>query len=105
MGITLLLHLPGGELPFMEYTTMDISRRDSDFHINTTNDKQDLAFNAFFDQIQGLLEGKKTFSITIQAEKAQAAFDGMAVDYHLNTGIEVLHFGKPIEQTEENVEQ
>lgn len=102
MSIVLVLHFTDRrELVFDKYTTLDINRSSiNDIHINATNTNEDLQFNGVFEEIAGLLGDDKCFSVTIKREKGQATFDGMAVDYYLNAGAEVLHFGRRVQQSE-----
>lgn len=104
-NISLVLHLPGHDLFFYDYTTLDIGRRGNEININITNSTPDLAFNATFDKILELLGNEESFSITVVTEKGEVTFHSMAADYHLNNATEVLHFGKVIRvQNEQETE-
>lgn len=92
MGLTLVLHLPGGDIPFTEYTSLDINRNAREAHINATNDKQDFAFNKFYEKILTLKAPDSPFPVTVKQEKGEAIFNDITVDYFLNAGVEVLHF-------------
>jgi len=98
MSITLTLTLTAGELIIDKYTTIDINRRDDDFNINLGNYNQDFAFNSIFEKIRGLQHDNEAFDITLKSEKEQMSAKNMTVDYHLNSGGEILSFRRFVEQ-------
>ena len=100
MSIVLILHFTAHDLEIKEYTAIDINRRENELHINVTNILENLAFNGVFEKIQDYLGDDESFAITIKQGEGQATFADMAVDYYLNAGGEVLHFGKRQAQTE-----
>jgi len=105
MDIVLILHFTAGELAIKEYTSLDISRRENEIHVNITNDKGNFAFNSLYDKILELLGDDESFKIEIKQEAGGATFTDIAADYHLNNAAEVLHFGKVIRvQSEQETE-
>ena len=92
MSIRLTLSIADRELPITEYSTLDINRQGNNININITNDKQDFAFNAIFDQIQASLGSDKPFEITAKQEKGETTFTNMTANYYLSTQSEILHF-------------
>jgi hypothetical protein len=94
LSITIIMHFDGGvELILSEYTTIDVSRRGKDLHINITSTAGDMALNAIYDKILEYLGEKESFDIVIkQGDKGSATFENMMADYHVNDYREVLHF-------------
>jgi len=105
MTIKLLLHFAEEEISITHYSTLDINRQGEHLNVNITNTNDDMAFNTIYDKILEFLVKDETFSLSIQKEKGKATFADMTADYYLNGDAEILHFGRLIEENQQEKEE